>query len=110
MSHSKSSLKKRIRTQLRGSRGASVVCKNNRVLSVSRVRKHKNVAAAKAAETKRYYSAKAKFGANKVRGAGHTKDFNRAKAKFRRRKPQRPRVVGVSGRELRRREDGGGSW
>jgi len=77
MAHTKSSLKARIATQLSGGPGASAVCKNNRVISVNRVYKHANVTAAKAAETKRYYSTKAALGADKVRGAGHTKDFTK---------------------------------
>lgn len=77
MARTKSSLKTRIATQLTGGRGASVVCANNRALSVSRVFKHADVAAAKRAETKRYHSTKAALGADKVRGAGHTKDFKK---------------------------------
>ena len=77
MAHTKSSLKTRIATQLSGGPGASAVCKNNRARSVSGVFKHKSAAAAKAAETKRYHSTKAALGADKVRGAGHTKDFKK---------------------------------
>eukprot|EP00223_Ostreococcus_mediterraneus_P005582 CAMPEP_0174587296 /NCGR_PEP_ID=MMETSP0929-20130131/30604_1 /TAXON_ID=548131 ORGANISM="Ostreococcus mediterraneus, Strain clade-D-RCC2572" /NCGR_SAMPLE_ID=MMETSP0929 /ASSEMBLY_ACC=CAM_ASM_000573 /LENGTH=129 /DNA_ID=CAMNT_0015769339 /DNA_START=10 /DNA_END=399 /DNA_ORIENTATION=+ len=77
MAHTKSSLKARIATQLSGGPRASAVCKNNHVISVNRVYKHANVTAAKAAETKRYYSTKAALGADKVRGAGHTKDFTK---------------------------------
>ena len=77
MAHTKTTLKKRIATQLSGGPGASAVCKNNRAHSVSGVFKHKSVTAAKAAETKRYHSTKAALGADKVRGAGHTKDFKK---------------------------------
>ena len=66
MAHTKSSLKARIATQLSGGPRASAVCKNNHVISVNRVYKHANVTAAKAAETKRYYSTKAALGADKL--------------------------------------------
>jgi hypothetical protein len=52
---------------------------NSKPISVTRVYKHANVEAAKKAETKRYHSTKAKLGANKVRGAGHTKAFPKKK-------------------------------
>ena len=79
MATSKPNLKKRIQTQLSGSKGASSVCRNSKPISVTRVYKHANVEAAKKAETKRYHSTKAKLGANKVRGAGHTKAFPKKK-------------------------------
>jgi len=66
-------------TQLSGSKGASSVCRNSKPISVTRVFKHANVKAAKKAETKRYHSTKAILGANKVRGAGHTKAFPKKK-------------------------------
>ena len=79
MATSKPNLKKRIQTQLSGSKGASSVCRNSKPISVTRVFKHANVKAAKKAETKRYHSTKAILGANKVRGAGHTKAFPKKK-------------------------------
>ena len=77
MAHSKASLKHRVAIQKSGGPGASSVCKKNKVFSISGVFKHKSVAAAKAAETKRYHSTKSILGANKVRGAGNTKNFNK---------------------------------
>ena len=77
MATSKPALVKRIQTQLSGGKGASSVCKQNKPLSISKVFKHPSVAAAKKAETARYYSTKSILGANKVRGAGHTKPFAR---------------------------------
>ena len=53
------------------------VCKNNKVRSISGVFKHKSVAAAKAAETKRYHSTKSILGSDNVRGAGNTTNFNK---------------------------------
>jgi hypothetical protein len=77
MAHSKASLKKRVAIQKSGGPGASSVCKNNKVRSISGVFKHKSVAAAKAAETKRYHSTKSILGSDKVRGAGNTTNFNK---------------------------------
>ena len=75
MAYTKESLKRRIRAQLDQAPSASSVCRSSQVLSVSKVWKHPNASAAKAAETKRYYSTKALLGKTKVRGAGHTKPF-----------------------------------
>lgn len=75
MASSKGALKKRIQTQLSGGRGASSVCRQSKPLYISKVFKHASVSAAKKAETKRYQSTKAILGADKVRGAGHTKAF-----------------------------------
>lgn len=75
MAHNKQSLQKRIQAQLSQARTASSVCRNAKPLSVSHVFRHANIQAAKQAETKRYYSTKAILGADKVRGAGHTKKF-----------------------------------
>ena len=77
MATSKSALQTRIKTQLRGGAGASSVCRHSKPLSVTKVFKHTNVAAAKKAETARYHSTKAILGAHKVRGAGHTKAFGK---------------------------------
>ena len=79
MATSKSALQTRINTQLRGGAGASSVCRHSKPLSVTKVFKHTNVAAAKKAETARYHSTKAILGAHKVRGAarGHTKAFGK---------------------------------
>ena len=79
MATSKPNLIKRIHTQLSGSKGASSVCRNSKPLSISKVYKHKNIGAAKKAETARYYSTKAILGPDKVRGAGHTKAFSKRK-------------------------------
>ena len=52
----------------------SSVCRNSKPISVTRVYKHKRRGSQEGRfETKRYHSTKAKLGANKVRGAGHTK-------------------------------------
>lgn len=56
MATSKPNLKKRIQTQLSGSKGASSVCRNSKPISVTRVFKHANVKAAKKAETKRIFN------------------------------------------------------
>ena len=77
MASSKAHLKARIKTQLKGGRGASSVCRQSKPVSISKVFRHSSVAAAKKAETKRYHSTKAIYGADKVRGAGHTKAFRK---------------------------------
>ena len=77
MATSKDNLKKRIQTQLSGGKGASSVCRNSKPISITKVYKHKNIDAAKKAETARYHSTKSILGADKVRGAGHTKAFPR---------------------------------
>ena len=79
MATSKANVKKRIQTQLSGGKGASSVCRNSKPISITKVYKHKNVAAAKKAETARYHSTKSILGADKVRGAGHTKAFSKRK-------------------------------
>ena len=75
MAHSTESLKKRIDAQLSQSPSASSVCRHARPVSVTKVWRHANIAAAKQAETRRYYSTKALLGAKNVRGAGNTKRF-----------------------------------
>ena len=75
MASSKANLKTRIKTQLSGGKGASSVCRQSKPLSVSKVFRHTSIVAAKQAETKRYHSTKAIYGADKVRGAGHTSAF-----------------------------------
>jgi predicted GIY-YIG superfamily endonuclease len=55
--------------------GASAT-KNQKITSINHFKSHPSVLAAKKAETKLYYKAKASHGASNVRGAGHTVAFS----------------------------------
>ena len=60
------------------------VTKKNRPVSVNHIQKCKNVRNAKKAETIVYYNMKNYHGANRVRGAGNTRPFNK-KSNYKRR-------------------------
>ena len=75
MAHSKTNLVQRISDQESGNAAASRICQQNRVVNISHVYKHKDVATAKKAETARYYACKELYGASNVRGAGQTRPF-----------------------------------